>query len=574
MPCPRSRRVAPRLLEATRSRLAPFAPLVVVLGLLAAPPALAASGAGDPYGADEYGADEIDPTAPDAQVIGTPLSLAQAIALGLRNNLEVEINRYEPYIAELDAEGSWGAYDPLLSSRVNYQDVSRPPSNVFTQDIPNELSDNFGGDAALQALVPYLGATVGVSFDGRKTETNSLFPLFNPQYDSGLQFTADVPLLKGLLWNQAWTQVRTTKLGADAAGSDFETSVMNTVQGIVNSYWSLVAAKEQLRVAEKALETAQALLEQTQTQYDVGVVSKVEVVEAEAGVASRQFERIVARNQYQNANDALIATLLGRRLRAATSIVFAPTDNPSYEAKSFVDVERAVAEAFEKRPELRSFEDRIGQAKIQEKFARNQRLPDLSFEFRHRTLGIDGDTAFVAADPGDPNEVPPRPPSPAIPATSGNFGDSTSQFYSGNRDWTVGGRFSIPIPNTAARKQLSKAEFQLRRAESQRTQFKQSIIIDIRAAARGLIASAEGVEAAERGRVAAAEQLRAERIRLEHGESTPFDVLQRQNDLVSAESRKVAALQTYRDSQAALDRARGTILEVHDVQISVVRRLD
>ncbi len=527
---------------------------LIAWALASSTSALAASGMYD--GPDE---DE-DPTA-TREIPGQPLSLAEAIALGLKNNLNVEIARYSPYIAGLNEEASWGAFDPLFSSGVSYNNVAEPPSNIFAADIDELTQDSVGGSAGLTALVPYLGATVGVQFTGSKTEVNTIFPLFNPQFDAGLEFTADVPLLKGLLWNEPWTQVRTLGYASEQSQDDFETSVMDTVQGIINDYWALVASAEQLRVAEKALETNVALLEQTQTQYDVGVVSKVEVVEAEAGVASSEFDRIVARNNYQNSQDQLVATLLGRRLTATTALTFSPTDNPGYETIEYVNVERAVATAFAKRPEIRSAESSISQAEVQRKFARNQRLPDLNFEFRHKTLGIDGDTA---GDPGPPPIVP----------TSGNFGDATKQFYSGNRDYTLGGTFSIPLPNRTARKNFNRAEFELRRAESQRTQLKQRIIVDIRQAARGLIASAEGVEAAERRRLAAAEQLRAERIRLEHGESTPFDVLLRQNDLVDAESQKVTALQAFRDSQARLDREMGTILEVHNVQIDAVRRFD
>ena len=74
--------------------------------------------------------------------------------------------------------------------------------------------------------------------------------------------------------------------------------------------------------------------------------------------------------------------------------------------------------------------------------------------------------------------------------------------------------------------------------------------------------------------VAAAEQLRAEQIRLEHGESTPFDVLQRERDLVDAESQKIGALRAYRVSQATLQREEGTILGDRNVVIEQVRRLD
>ena len=79
---------------------------------------------------------------------------------------------------------------------------------------------------------------------------------------------------------------------------------------------------------------------------------------------------------------------------------------------------------------------------------------------------------------------------------------------------------------------------------------------------------------AEARRVAAEEQLRAETIRLEHGESTPFEVLQRERDLVDAESQKINALRLYRLSQAKLQRDEGTILSDRNVAIDQVRQLD
>ena len=133
---------------------------------------------------------------------------------------------------------------------------------------------------------------------------------------------------------------------------------------------------------------------------------------------------------------------------------------------------------------------------------------------------------------------------------------------------------SIPLGNTRGRKNVSKARVQLRQAESLVTQLEQNIIVSVRRAARSLLASALGVEASERRRIAAAEQLRAENIRLEHGESTPFDVLQRERDLVDAESQKISALQAYRVSQAALQREEGTILADRNVVIEQVRKLD
>ena len=103
---------------------------------------------------------------------------------------------------------------------------------------------------------------------------------------------------------------------------------MDTVRGIEDAYWNLIAAERAEFVAEKSLETAKALLDQTRTQFEVGVVSKVEVTEAEAGLSQREVALIRARNDYRNQQDVLINLVLGPGLRAASTLEIDPTDSP------------------------------------------------------------------------------------------------------------------------------------------------------------------------------------------------------------------------------------------------------
>ena len=83
----------------------------------------------------------------------------------------------------------------------------------------------------------------------------------------------------------------------------------------------------------------------------------------------------------------------------------------------------------------------------------------------------------------------------------------------------------------------------------------------------------EGIEAARRSSAASEEQLRAERIRLEYGESTPFGVLQREEDFVTARSREIDAIRIYRISVTGLHRAQGSILSNRNIIIDAVRAL-
>ena len=97
-------------------------------------------------------------------------------------------------------------------------------------------------------------------------------------------------------------------------------------------------------------------------------------------------------------------------------------------------------------------------------------------------------------------------------------------------------------------------------------------MLEVRLAARNLASAQEGIEASQRRVVAAEEQLRAERIRLEYGESTPFDVLLREEVFVNSESGKIGALQIYRTSVTDLARAQGTILRNRNISIDQVQR--
>ena len=552
---------------------------IALIGAVSGVPTEAAPAGGRDIYDDEAG----DPTGPlPAEPGAQPLSINEAIAVGLQNNLDVQVNRYQPYIGELTAGAAWGAYDPTFSGEVGYDSVRFRNINVLNNSSggPNDFDlqnvvRGVSGNAGISALIPYWGASVDIQMDGNSEETNQAFAPFSPLYNSGLTLGASIPLMRGLIWNEPWTQVKTTRLAYDADLDDFTTSVMNTVQQIIGNYWNLVATKEQVRVAQKSLESNQALLDQTQTQYEVGVVSKVEVVQAEAGLANSEFDLIVAKNNYRDAQDQLISDVLGNHLHASTDLLFDPTTSPQFTSVQPVDLNEAVATAFEKRPELAAAQRRLDQGEVQLKFAKNQRLPQVDVGVRYRTGGTDGyeNPAYNFFGSTDPFEnIPPD----QRQNLTGNFGDTFDSYFNADRprELVAQATVSIPLGNIAGRKNVSKARIELRRANSQIVQLKQQIIVAVRSAARGLLASAQGVQAAERRRVAAVEQLRAEQIRLEHGESTPYDVLLRQSDLVDAESQKITALQAFRNAQAQLDRQKGTILDTWNVSIANVRQLD
>ena len=242
--------------------------------------------------------------------------------------------------------------------------------------------------------------------------------------------------------------------------------------------------------------------------------------------------------------------------------------------------------AFSERPELALAPDEVERQQYLVQYAKSQRWPQLDVVGQYGYQGLTGQPSkdcvipnfsgsFTPGQQGSPctNFIPLLPPG-SVP-NSANLLDANDDFFRGRTglNWSLRGILSIPIGNRTAYHNLERTQLEFRRANAQTKRTEQDIILDVRNAVRNLDSAYEGIEASERARIAAEEQLRAERIRLEHGESTPFNVLLREEQLVSAERDKIEALRVYQDSATALDRAQGTILQSHSIVIQDVSTL-
>jgi outer membrane protein TolC len=486
------------------------------------------------------------------------LSLIEAVQLSIQRSLDVQLLRFDPYIAEQELGAAWGIYDPALYGEGGFSNFEDPTASALLGS--TLLQKTWSGEAGFRGLIPWLGGSYKAGYTGKELITNSRIATLSPEFRSGFEATLKLPLLRGLFWSDEWTLVRTTTIGVDASRDKFDSELMDQVQKTEDSYWGLIAAQDSTRVAEKSLETAEALLDQTQAQYEVGVVSRVEVVQSEAGVADREFKLIRAQAIERNAQDALVDTVLGPYLEPESEITVEPTDRPDEMTVRAVSAAAATEHAMARRPEIQLARKRIELRKVEVKSTGNKRLPQLDAIGSYGQAGLAGrfnpDCTFAGAC--------------SAPTGIGDvWPDANDSLLreGANQQYSIQGILSIPLGNNTARHQHAKAEFELRRSETSLLRLEQSIVSEIRRAARNLVSSVQGIEAAERAEAAAAEQLRAERVRLEHGESTPFDVLLREQDLVQAQSQKILAQNIYHNSITGLDRAQGTILERNQIVV-------
>jgi outer membrane protein TolC len=490
------------------------------------------------------------------------LSLDEAVHLAIDRSLDVELLRFDPQIAQKDLGAAWGAYDPQIYGEGGYTSVETPTAS---QILGNTLltQETSRGEAGLRGQIPWLGGSYQVGYEGSELDTNSRISVLSPEFRAGYVATLQIPLLRGLFWSDSWTLVRLSRIGVDLSSQQFRGRLMDVVRNTEDAYWGLLAAQDGERVARKSLETAEALLQQTQAQYEVGVVSKVEVVQAEAGVADREFRLIRASAVARNTQDALIDLVLGPYLEPETEITVEATDLAGEITVREVNPVAATEHAMARLPELAVARKNIERRKVEVAAASNDRLPQLDVVGTYGKSGLAGRTNRDCVDftAGVPCADPPGVRTDFVDADRNLFDSRGAQSYS------ITGVLSIPLGNNTARNLHDRARLELRRAETSYDRLEQSIVSDIRRAARNLRAAIEGIEAATRAEAAAEEQLRAERVRLEFGESTPFDVLQREDDLVRAQGQKILAQQTYHNSISELDRVQGTILDRHKIVV-------
>ena len=514
------------------------------------------------------------------------LTLREAVELGLENNLDLEIERTAPELARERVRQAQGAFDPIGFAEYgrNHLEVpiANPVQNAFAglQAEDQIIEDDWSASAGFQGRLPF-GLSYSSSYGFDKTKTSSSFVALEPEYAPTWMTEITLPLLRDFFYNEPSVNVKRNRISEQISIEDFRSRLMDLVVSIEQAYWALAAARAEYAVSEKSLQTAIDLLELTRIQYEVGVVSRVNVTQAEAGVAEREFNEIGAENRAENAADVLLDLITQPDL-AAYRHTLIETENPTF-VEYEISEEQSVARAMQFRPELEAERRRVEESDLSLTLARNQRLPRLDLTASYALRGLSGSQKVPVGTDGPVvasclnSEGVPEAGAPCVgfqreqgplgfPSTAGSAHDD---FFTaaGSHSWGVMGRVEIPIGNRSASAVEIQRRIEARRARTRLSRLKQTVVLQVREAVRNLLSATRGIRSAERRRVAQQETLRAEEERLRLGDSTPYDVLQFERDLADAERQEIFALRAYRNNIAALERAQGTSLRALGIAI-------
>jgi outer membrane protein TolC len=480
------------------------------------------------------------------------LTLEEAIQLAVERNLTVRTEQYAHERARLGIDEAMGIYDFNLGAGASTGTDEQPAaSNLEGAEVleTETTSTYISGSQLLPS-----GGVASATFDNGRFSTNSRFSLLDPSFSSDLQLSFAQPLLEGFGRSATEYGIEVAKVGSEISDDVFEAQLVSIVQRVSVAYWNLVAARSELGVALESLALAKELHENNRVRVDVGTLAPLELVQSEAGIATREEEIIRARGRIGDAEDLLFFFLNVEQGEAWSRSIVPDTEAVVEDLQ--VDLDESIRTALSSRPEISNqhLQERVRE--LDHAFAAQATKPTLNFRAGYGLAGLGGDVLIRDQDGNVIDTVP------------GGLDDALDQVSGFDfPGWTVGLEFGIPIQNRTAKARAAIAGLALEETKLATSELELRITTEVRAAVRGLETSREQLESAEVSRRLAEKNLDAERKKYDNGLSTSFQILEVQEDLTSARERQVNALTAYRRALDEYHRATGTLLESASITI-------
>ena len=475
------------------------------------------------------------------------VSLADAAVRALQSNLDISISRHTKESRLSDIIIEQAKFDPTLSVNGQFNRIVSPLNIPVFGGTPGALTaittrDQRTGSVTVDATQNLItGGNVDLNYSPSRTNFNEDIArgfLFNPAWTGGLAFTLTQPLLRNAGIDLNKTFIKVAQNNAEVEQHVFRDRVLTVIATVEQTYWELVFANENLKVAQAALKAAEELLATNRAKAKAGVMSLVDVLQAEAAVASRVEQVLVAEKSIRDQEDQLRRLLNPGEEELRQDVQLTPTDAPVTVLEP-ISLQEAIDTAIDQRPEIVQAKKNVDSGELHKRFARNQLLPTLSIQ---GSVGLNG--------------------------LGGNYGDSVSSNFSGDfYNYGAGLVLSYPLGNRSAMSTYNKRQLEAKNAEVALVSVRQQIIVGVREAVRRVQTDFKRIETTRTARIMAEKQLQAEQERLKVGLSTTRFVLDFQRDLATAQANELRATVDYNKSLSNLARHKATTLDRYNFQL-------
>jgi len=460
--------------------------------------------------------------------------------------------------------GSVGCCDPFVSFSGSWNQAATPLGTTVLTGL-SSVDTHTGSYSAFYGQGFMTGTSIVAGLFGSRGTTSALTALVNPEIPTYFGISLNQNLLNGFGYRANAANLRIAKNDLKVADSVFRQNAMTTLATVANDYWDLLYDRENIRVAEEGVNWAEADLRNNSRQAEIGNLAAIEVTRARAELASRRQGLIFAQTQYQQQQEKL-KTELSKHVDAdLAGVPIEPTDKlPEPSPNDIPSLEEALNLAAKNRPEIEQVQLNMRNQEYTIQRDRNALLPSLGVFATYMPTGLSGH--FLCG--GNPL-FEPSCPKGVTGYLPGGASDSLSQaFRNVYPNYSLGVSLSIPIRNRQAVADATRALIEERQYRVQLQQKTNQAQQDVRNAVIAVTQAKAQIDAAQEATELSKETLAGEQKKFQLGESTPFLVIQAERDLATQEGIEAQARDAYAKAVVQYATATGTILEKFNVEIT------
>jgi outer membrane protein len=474
------------------------------------------------------------------------LSIDDAVATALEQNLDLQVQRINPELQNLTISGFKAAYTPNFVSTIGSSDNTQPSTSFLDTgggSATGITSGNSVFNFGVASLTNWYGGSYDVRFNNTRSTTTNLLQSFSPQLNNVLSASYSQPLLRNFKIDGARQQLIVSQKNKEITDTQLQQSITQTTRIVRNAYYDLIYAIGNLAVQRQSLQLSQQSLKDNRARVEIGTMAPLDIVQAEAEVATREEAVILAEAAIERQQDVLRALIFNPSSPEFWTARIEPTDTITF-VPATVDTDAAVKTAIDQRTDLRNARKSLEINDVNIRYFRNQSLPDVTASVNYNARSIGGLQVRRAPDP-----TTGLPTGDIISSTERSYFSTLGSTLSGDfPGWNLQFNIAYPIGQSSQEAQHARARLQMTQAQRQISSLELSVTTQVRDAARSVQTNAKRVEATRSSRILAERRLEAEEKKYQAGMTQNFFVLQAQRDLNVARNNELLALVEYAKS--------------------------
>jgi outer membrane protein TolC len=484
--------------------------------------------------------------APDSAPL-LELTMDNAVAMAMDANLGMQSNRMNVDSANEAVAAARASFLPQVGSSIS-RSSSRSVPQDFTQGSADITSQGIVVGSSLSQVLPTFGTRYDLTWNNNRNSQVGGNPLFNPSLRSSFALNVTQPLWRGLVTDQIRAALGTSQRRRAIADVQVQEETVRLDSTVRQAYLDLVSAIEGLKVAQQNLDIRQKSLADARARVAVGAAAPIELISAEADVASNQEQVLLAQADISTREDVLRTLILDPERPDYWQLHIVPTDTVE-PAPRTIDLDAAIRNALENRLDLQRQRRELEISDLSLRVARDAVRPEVDLRANYSTIGSGG-TRFSYGE-----GFPPPVVSRSDKAFGSVLGDTFGAAYP---QWTLGVTVAYPLGRSAARANLAQQQVERRQGDLAIRQMEIAIVQQVRDAARQVENSYQRVLVTQTALRASEQQFEAEQRRFTAGLSTTLELQVRQGQLATARTAELNAVIAHNRALINFDRVQKT----------------